>query len=632
MPNQLFVADIGGLQPLFDRKKIQQPYVVEGQNFIMDSDGPISGLGRTLSSYKGISTLGNIQEFKISETFESLIINNEGVFRYDTDTEKLVLLYLFSSLVTSEFPWSMAAVGNKFYFARKNSLLIEYDVTNDSWQSLSGGSIPPDIYACCESEGRLILQNTLGSYWSAIGDGQDFTASTSTGAGAQAYTKLGLINPKPLGVKKVPDGFLSFVSSGIMKSQAIISVNPYRHVILSTKHIPVNPYCLAISDSDSIIMLNKNGLFETTGDQPKPWQQAIGEYLHTKVLPSLDLKNNQNNIQIQFDTDRSWCVISIAENQQDYIYTKAYILNSKIDKWGVLNGGFVAFLNLHTLATTHEGFDFSLVGTDGSIYRFDSSIGIEEIPDLIDGYSYWNFYEEIAGRINDDVLILTTKGQFATSSKLDFSVNGLYYRYSQLQSFIDPEDLSAAEKAAELSGSTIIFKSHTTFSAGITDIVTKIQDPIYGTLNSYVHIGPLRLTNEQDMDRYSYINNLSVGTLKGGVGDTFEDWNSETQYPVTVSEDWLTLSGEEDWGAGLGASSVSSVNYDLNLIATLDAETPIEDYTPVVTKLHSSTATDFYACETMGLYHLINVSALEVTQNFHIKTLDLSFNIGGRLL
>ena len=141
MASQLFIADIDGLQPLLARKKVQKPFVVEGQNFIMSADGPFSGLGRSVTSYKGINLLGNIQSFKISETLESIIINNEGIFRYDTDTQKLSLLYLFPVVVITEFPWTIAAVGNKFYFARQSSDLIEYDVTTDSWQSLSGGSI-----------------------------------------------------------------------------------------------------------------------------------------------------------------------------------------------------------------------------------------------------------------------------------------------------------------------------------------------------------------------------------------------------------------------------------------------------------------------------------------------------------
>jgi len=627
MPNQLFIPDIGGYQPLIDRRKIQQPYVVDGQNFLMDANGPLSGLGRSLTSYKGIYTLGNIQSFKISETLESIILNNEGIFRYDTETQKLSLLYLFSTTITSEFPWSMAAVGNKFYFARQDSGLIEYDVTTDSWQTVSGGSIPTDIYACCESEGRLILQTSAGSYWSAIGDGQDFAASTATGAGAQAYTKLGITNPQPLGVVKTPDGFLSFLSSGIMKSQALERINPFRHTVLATKHVPINPYCIVITHDDSVIILGVDGFFELTPRGHQEWQPIMGEYLHSEIIPQLDIRNNKNNIRLTLADERSWFIVSISESQQDYIYTKALILNQKIDKWGVLTGGFVAFLNLYTLTTSFEGFDFNIVDTEGSIYRFDSSIGIEEVPDLVDGYSYWNEYEMVPSRINDGTLICTTRGQFSTTSKLLFSTTGVYYKYAQIQSFIDPEDLTADEKASALSGTTLIFKTHTTFSAGITEITTRIQERQYATLDSSVTIGPIRLSNQQDIDRYSYMTNLSLGTLGSAIGDSGEDWNSNTEYPTTVTEDWLNLTGVEDWGG----NAVSGVNYDISLIATLDAKTPIEDYTPVIEPVHSTTETDFYACDSMAIYHLIKVDALEAGQNYHVKTLDLSFNVGGRL-
>lgn len=814
MPQQLFLPNIKGLIPLIDRRKAAEPYVVDGQNFLMDANGPISGLGRTVISYKAIESLGNIQTFKISETLESFIVNNEGIFRFDTESGETVLLYPFSVPVQSEFPWSMAPVGNKYYFAREGSSLIEYDIVNDLWTTLTVG-IPSNIYACTESDGRLILLTDLWVYWSAIGDGTDFAPSSSTGSGAQALTKLGLSNPKPLGIKTVADGFLTFLSSGIMKSHSIISTNPYRHTILSKQHRLVNPYCLTNDEDDNVIFLSKAGLYKTQGEKPTLWQPAMGEYFHSSVIPNLDVINNQNNIQIDFDYERSWFSIWIAESQVDYQYTKAFLLNTKIDQWGVLNTPFTALTNFYTLPSTFEGFIYGMIDNEGSVLRFDGSNGVEQIPLLQDGYSYYYLWEEIPARNIDDVITFTVHGEFSTTSKLNYTITGTYYKYNYLQSNISPEDLSSevksvkdvgmytveeatetslfndsfedgtvdawlnypvggtidfppngedgglvleVTKAVNLASSGLIpvnldklhritakvrlttapgdpfdasfnfyatcfsstytslgesdilaysldlgaeplgtwqtltgyffgyadgfpapsdnpcdpigirygtsyirlnvqlnpflvgtppaavveideikldvlnytcktFRTNTTFAAGLTELAETRQDPDFQSLASYVTIGPVRVFNDEDVDRYSYINNITIGTLTGAAGDTSDDWNSTTKYPSDVIEDWNLLTGSEDWGF----SASSSVDYDIELICTLDAVNPLPDYTPSISKINEDSSSDYYACETSGIYHLIKISALLDTQNYHIKTLDISANLGGRL-
>jgi len=631
MTQQLFIRNIKGLFPLVDRRKIQDPFVVEGQNFLMDQDGPFSGLGRSLLSHKSISRFGNVQTFKISETSESLIVNDEGVFRFDTESGKTILLYPFETFVISEFPWSIAAVGNKYYLARKNAPFIEYDIFNDSWQILSGGSIPENIHACTESDGRLHVLTDIWLAWSAIGDGQDFVASTTTGAGAQALTKLGLSNPRPLGLKTVPDGVLTFLSSGIMKSQSIVSVNPYRHIILSRQHVPVNPYCLTNDESDAVIFLTKTGFYRSDGQKPTSWEPAMGEHFHTKIIPNLDVQNNQNNLQIDFNVERSWFSVWIAETQADYTYSKAFILNTKIAQWGSLNTSFTALTDFFTLPTQFEGFFFGLIDLEGSIFRFDTPAGIQTVPDLVDGYSYHYFWEETPTRVNDTIYIFTSNAQFSTEKKSLLNHTGVYYRYHQVQSFLSPEDLTAEEKSAEDSSTATEFKTNTTFSAAIVDLNQRIQDAQFDPLDSYVNIGPIRLFNEQDNDRYSYITNVSVGTLGESVGSFSEDWNSVTQFPVTVEEDWLDGSPNEDWGDG-GISSVSgSVDYDFEIVATIDAETPIANYETKAIKINTDSTTDFYSCDSSGIYHLISINAFKLGQNFHAKTLDIAVNLGGRI-
>lgn len=820
-----FVPRIKGLNLLVDRKQTNEPYVVEGKNFIVDAEGPLSGLGRDLLSYKAIDSPSNVDAFKVSETLESFIFTNVGVFRFDTISTKLIPLYKFAVVIDSQFPWSFAAVGNRYYFARKDFGLLEYDITDDEWTKLTGGSIPDNIYACEESEGRLILLTNLFIAWSTIGDGQDFVASASTGAGAQALTKLGLSNPIPLGIKKVPDGFLAFASSGIIKAQAINAVIPFRVTVLSPQHAPLNPYCIAKDIFNSVIILTSAGLFETDGRVIKPWQPLMSEYLHLKVINKLDLTNNQNSPRLDLDFDNAWFAISISEQQSPYIYNKAFILDMHINEWGSLDTSFVRLSEFKLLPTVSVGHQYGVIDNEGSIYTFNSVNGVENIPTLENGLFYYKPWTEYETVKNDDVLYFRTNGNWNTIPTLNLEAASMYDVYAKKEEYLDPVSVVAVEKSAiaqayttffddfigpdfsELnatnpkwvrhpvsdaymlyhlnqlfmsdSGSTsvyvynepphetsqklriqielvatsftqtfmggclrchltettmyvfalsnetptgrgfyisrivngvetmlafyakninsskvvivatattvgnqvdltldveefpevsikysdvaenrilkanysgvyastgsgglndilidfiylnyldgISFKTNTIFAAGVIEVATIQQVREYSDLNSSILVGPFRIPDDQDNDRYMDMTNIIIGMNDAAVGDTSDDWASIITYPFDVEEDWLTATGDEDWGFGVN----TGVDYDLDIIPTLEAYTEIVDNAAAVELLNSEGVSRFYSCNSNGIYHLIRIAAEDSDKNYHLKTLDLDYIPGG---
>lgn len=674
MSSQLYVPEIKGLLLGLDRKKLSDKHVVDGQNFIMSIDGPISGLGRDITAFEAISSPTNVQEFQISETKESYICTNEGIYRFDTDTEKLIPAYPMVSPNEAEFPWSFAPVGSKVYFARKGQDLIEYDTVLDSWESVSGGSIPTDIYACTESEGRLILLTSAVSAWSAIGDGQDFTPSTTTGAGSQALTKMGLASPKPLGVQKTPDGYLTFVSSGIMKSQAVNAANPFRHVVLTREHEVINPYCIAITEAQKIVFVTAAGMFETEGGLPKTYQPLMSEHLHENIIPRLDIENNQNNIRLYADFARSWFIISIATNQRDYSYDLAYILNLKTGEWGSLNTNYVAFLNFKTLTQNQAGFNYSLVDADGTIARFSGTTGIEYVPVLDYGLYYHKILAEKEIRINDDVYYAPMTLDLRMVSTVDMETSGVYDTFSETREYVSPLIKDTTEKPAEQlssgslssgdvfllldyllitdsvatfedwglitdsvgagdevdysSGDSFVFRMHFEMSMGVIDLDVISQIPYYDPLNSSIEVGVLRLSDETANDRLTYITNVALSMLEGAVSSTAEDWFSEKQYPSDLIDDWLTSSEpDEDWGG----DPVLTVNYQAEINSSLDGYEPDTDQDSTMEEITSSGRVKFFSCYSQGLYHTIKITALNEGENFHLKTMDNTINLGGRL-
>ncbi|HFD32028.1 MAG TPA: hypothetical protein ENJ28_04870 [Gammaproteobacteria bacterium] len=625
---QKFYPRIKGLIPLIDRKQAAEPYVVAGKNFVVTAQGPVSALGREIVSYKGIENPVNVQFFEISETVESLIFTDEGVFRLDTETTKLVPLYTFSYRLDSQYPFTKAAVGNKFYFAREGYPMLQYSPDTNTWVELSGGSIPTNIYACTESEGRLIVLSDLFTSWSAIGDGTDFVPSQFTGAGAQAHTKVGLSNSVPISVKKVPDGFLTFLSSGIIRSQAIQSTVTYRHTILSRDHAPLNPFCLSVMVDQSIIILTTAGLFRTAGQTPELWQPIMGQYLAENVIPFLDLKTNQNNPQLFFDFDNSWFVIGVSQNQTPYVFTKAFILNIPIDEWGSLDTNFVTLANVKILPLKFIGFSYGVVDVQGSIYIINSAKGVESIPLLENGLYYNRVVEEVAGVINGSVLRFSGNFNFRTVDTSSMNFTGVYNSWGDGVSYADPESHVAVEKDSILTGTEVEFRTNTIMSAGIIDINTIPVAKQYDSLNSQITVGPIRITDEQSNDMYSYINSLIVGMKAEAVGEISTDWNSNIEFPATIEEDWLALSGEEDWGD----NPVGSAQFTISITPTKDAYTAIDNSNETLELVKYDGVNLIYSCYSNGIYHLITIDATSEDDNFYLKTIDANIELGGHLL
>lgn len=625
---QQFYPKFKGLIPLIDRKQSAQPYVVSGKNFVVTAQGLASGLGRDLVAYKAIENPVNVQFFEISESIESFICTDEGIFRLDTESTRLVCLYKFTFRLDSQYPFTKAAVGNKFYFARDGYPLIEYNPSTESWQELSGGSIPDNIVACEESEGRLVVLTDLFVAWSAIGDGQDFVASEFTGAGAQALSKVGFANSTPIAIRKTSEGFLTFLSTGILRSQAIQSSVVYRHTVLSYEHVPLNPFCISTTVDQSTIFLTTNGLFSTRGQNPEPWQPLMSQFLREQIIPNLDLIVNQNNPQLFFDYDNSWFIVGISELQTPYVFTKGYILNIPMDEWGSIDANFVTLANIKILPLNFIGFSYGLVTPDGSIYIINNAKGVEYVPQLTGGLHYKKIQEEIPALINNDVLRFQSKFDWETIATSSMPFTGLYNRYGLREGFTEPPVIPQSEKPAVIVSDVLSFKVHTELNAGIVDIQTIKEPKYYETLDSEITVGPFRLTDEQVHDKYSYINGLILGMKAEAVGEVAEDWDSTIQFPVELHVDWMVATGDEDWGD----SPVGSVQYDLSLIPTKDAYTPIPNDKTTLELVKYDGVSLIYSCYSNGIYHLLNLKALNPDDNFYLKTADININLGGRLL
>lgn len=140
-------------------------------------------------------------------------------------------------------------------------------------------------------------------------------------------------------------------------------------------------------------------------------------------------------------------------------------------------------------------------------------------------------------------------------------------------------------------------------------------------LNSFIRIGMFRFDEQKDTDQFGEVQNLSLGYNFGPIDDWFEDWNI-----LSGTEDWNVLEvPEEDWG-----KDIKDVQeFQVTIRSSLDGYQTFQEVTPE--RMKQQPAQSFYACRILGLFFEVQISAFEIGESYHIKTLELAGVLAGRL-
>jgi hypothetical protein len=72
------------------------------------------------------------------------------------------------------------------------------------------------------------------------------------------------------------------------------------------------------------------------------------------------------------------------------------------------------------------------------------------------------------------------------------------------------------------------------------------------------------------------------------------------------------------------------VNHKLKVIGTLDAATEFMHADPVLVGF--SRAARHYSCSCVGMWHIIELTANEIGEAFHVRTLEFTATSAGRLM
>jgi len=579
-----------GLLPAIDRRQVERPFVMDGKNFLVDAEGPFSAFGTEFASYTRIRADGNITTFRVEG--QIFIFTNNAVLSYDFDSQLFQPEFVFTSQAKAVRRWYHAFVGGRYYFCKDGVGIIRYTPNTNIWEEVTGGNVVNDPMAIIESGGRLVVLGSDAIQWSKIGDGSNtgLQPNIDNGAGLQDLAIIG--GGKPLALGRVLDGFITYTTTGLLRSQLVQSLIAFRHVPLSgVVHIPLSHTTFIEFDQNRHLFLTKSGFYSTQGDVPQQVFQLFSEFFRRDVFIDLNI-DIDGLFELHYNRDRQWLFVSIAEGEQPGVFTKAYVHYIPREEWGVFNCTHVGFGELSLAEDAQSNFNLGYICTSGCIHRFVSAFYQENAPNRIDYYHY-HFQPVFEAKNNNGVTRFPSVINISTIDK------GLF---------------------PDASG---FYKSTKAVLDGTEN--TSLYQRDLDTIDSEIEVGLFRLQGEDELDRFAHVLDVSVGTDAVITGIAEEDYIDD--YPDDVFVDYATGSGTEDWGFGL----LSFVDYDVKVIGSRNGYEIYENQSITPLLLKEDGHVRFYTCDVAGIYHSVKLSATEKNKSFHLKTLEITGRIGGTI-
>lgn len=571
-----------GDQPALDRKQVQEPYVVEGENYLVDAEGPYSAFGNAIINYTRLEGSEDLYSFEVNEEF--FLFHDELVLRYDANYRSYYPAYIYETADASQkWPWTSALVGGVYYFARKGYGLISYNPITMKWAQVSGNGLAAtaDIYACLEVVGRLVVLSEDAYQWSNIDDGTQFTTNTSTGTGAQALNIVG--GGTPYGLYRTADGFCAVTSQGVVKAEQIDAISlTFRHYVLTKDIKPLDQFNIIQFGKDTILMLTKNGLYTTSGRHPEIFDPLMSEYFYRKLFPTINLAT-VGLIKLHYSDDKQLLFISISENEIPFSYPYAHVLYRPVNKWGRFNRNHVAVGDFDLTKSTLSEDSFGYACFCSFLRTFiEYPVAEELLVSQLNEVVYFTDMIVYPSRWQDDVIHFASYINVSGIDRNDYPGNpGLY---------------NQADKSP--------------------------RPPNVQSVDSYIITGPYRVRAQDYAAYLNILNTTAVGMLEEPEFVEDEDWNE-----MTGDEDWNALTGDEDWGYDI----FSGVDYEIIGQGTLDGYEIWDEQQEIMTLDVTQGRIKYYSCDVHGMYIFVKITAQELNQSFHLKFLENTVNLGGIL-
>lgn len=574
---------IKGLLPALDRRTVGQPFIVDGQNFLIDLKGPYAAFANRIFTYNQWFNPVYTQSFEL-DGGDAVYCTLGAIFRFDVVSQRLQLLFTFPD-AGIVYRWTMANVNGVYYFARSGiNGVIVYNPFDSSWELMTA-NVPINPIAVGQGSGRLVVISTTFAAWSALGDGTNLTPDLTSGAGFQP---LSLMGGQGIMCGETADGFMVWTTKGTMKCEYIYFLNTFRVYPLDRSYVPINCFCVVpIEPGKEWLILDAKGFFSSTGQQYKEFEPIMGEFFNNKLLPTLDLTNVQQ-IRLEYNQIVKNLYVSVASPLLNGQYAYAYVFYRSAAEWGIFNYFHYNFMEMAALSGVTKGYNWGFIGADLYFHYFVPDVFVELAPTGTPINYFYRLDLDTPIRIVNGILIATADMHIHNEDETVYNTAGMY-QYN---------------------------------GANAPTVYLAPDNPI----NSYIEIGLLRWAEQKYDDEIGEVTNvkLSVDDFPGT--QVFIDYNN-IAVGITIDYNNVPLPIDEDWGSGVLSSSI----FTAIIMGTNDGTTPWVGNTEVLTLSIDSGDDKYYTCFNSGVFHTVRLEALLPNTTFHLRLMELSGSVGGRI-
>lgn len=586
MGTQKFTSvDMKGYSPAVDPTQSDAIYALSGMNFVFDTKGPMSSFGNRclLPQPRNLPARAQGIRVHLASGDRTFHFFGDGIWEWDETVGGYLSVYLTADTTIEPARWSWAYLAGYIYFCHPLVGLLAFDPVANLClpHQAIGIATPTNPIGIAVNNGILCVMDPLYFSWSNPGDGTDFTPALG-GGGFQLISER--VSGTPIAISSYTGGCLTWTTSGVLRSEFTGDAAVFRHRALDTEYRPVDSFCVARVNDDSVIIMDERGLFITNADALTPYSPLFNEFLISFIRENR-LKLN-NNIRIEWDELQRFLYVSTSFNLSGDSYDTCFVYYQPLDKWGQFNEGHYGILPIQIDDSTRQGTYYGFV-------------------DLFANVKYW-----IDNNSREVTRGITTH-------------DGSNLWYPNIEKAVEFNYVNSSRKVGA-TGKLRGFVA-TTLPGNLASYYAQDsqfpQPPPTGPLDSLLQFGLFRPTGPSASDEMSEVVNVLIRSGLSGAGVVTEDWEL-----ISGDEDYETSAGpDEDWGPLFIATS-----HSLRVIGTLDGITPFTQAVPM--EIEAPPGAQYYACSVVGVWHIIEISAKLVGESFHVQTGEITATSAGRLL
>ena len=587
MERNIKAAEIKGLTPAIDPAESREVFALSGKNFEFDSLGPRSGFGDRLLLPQPLEDFAHVAgaRVKLRDRDRSFTFTSKGILEWSEFAGGWVPVYLTPDLTDSAHRWTWAYLNDFVYFCHPRVGVLSYAVDSRRCLPHASEALPNEPLAVAVNNGRLMVLTPTVLAWSAPSNGQNFNP-TLGGAGFQELAER--VSGYPIMVSSYAGGCLTWTTGGVMRSEFTGDEKVFRHRTLQTEYRPINSFCVTQLDDDTTIILDERGLFQCSGEKPSPFTPVFNEFLW-QYLQNNNLKEGVN-VRIEWDDLRRQLYVSLSLSEVNPLYEECFVLYPNLQQWGRFSEPHYGILPLLIESGDRRGDYFGYVSATGHV-------------------RYWNQ----SG----------SRESAANPAQTALQLCDLHYPLIQKPAFaIDGESgwvLSSSGKFAVRPTDELPNRAAYHLPDGVISVA-----PILQGLDAQLRLGLVRMQMEESADQMSEVTSVLLRTGVTGPEDRVRvDYNL---IPAGLSdEDYNVVAGAEDYGL----DPANYVNHGLRIIGTLDGISESDSTVPSV--VGTKKGARYYTCSCVGVWHIVELEAVEVGEFFHVRTLELTGIDAGRL-